>query len=211
MRRKKGFTLIELIIVLAIIGILMGILIPSWGYYMRRARTKTQNNNAKIIFNAAQTVVTEIKFSERKYINDYNNAATEAEKDDALKHIYSHVPGESNEWYFYWNGITGVGGRVDSGSGDSVNADDWSTAISRAVMKILDTECVYKIYVKDYQVQSVASARFASDKYIGAYPINTDKLDDWGVVDVDTQVHDVGVENLDMLLFDIDTSDVDGT
>ncbi|MDE7105032.1 MAG: prepilin-type N-terminal cleavage/methylation domain-containing protein, partial [Ruminococcus sp.] len=34
MRRKKGFTLMELIIVMAIIGILLGILIPSWGYYM---------------------------------------------------------------------------------------------------------------------------------------------------------------------------------
>ena len=48
MKKKKGFTLTELIIVLAIIAILSAIIFPSWAYAMGRARTKSQNNNSKV-------------------------------------------------------------------------------------------------------------------------------------------------------------------
>ena len=66
MKKVKGFTLIEMIIVLAIIGILGGILIPSWMNYIANSKIKKQNENAKIIFNAAQTAAQDYKFYERK-------------------------------------------------------------------------------------------------------------------------------------------------
>lgn len=56
-RHVKGFTLIELIIVIAIIGILLGILMPTMTSYYRRSRIQAANSNAKMVYNAAQTAI----------------------------------------------------------------------------------------------------------------------------------------------------------
>ncbi len=56
-RRVKGFTLMELIIVIAIIGVLLGILMPAMSTYFRRSRIQAANANAKMVYNAAQTAV----------------------------------------------------------------------------------------------------------------------------------------------------------
>lgn len=54
-KRVKGFTLIEMIVVIAIIGILAAIVGPSMSGYYRRSRLKTSNADAKMVYNAAQT------------------------------------------------------------------------------------------------------------------------------------------------------------
>lgn len=53
MRSKKGFTLIELIVVIAIIGVLMAILIPSLIGYINTSRIRQAESNAKTAYNAA--------------------------------------------------------------------------------------------------------------------------------------------------------------
>lgn len=54
-KRVKGFTLMELIVVLAIIGILAAILAPTMTSYYRMSRLKDVNSDARMVFNAAQT------------------------------------------------------------------------------------------------------------------------------------------------------------
>lgn len=49
---KKGFTLVELVVVIAIIGVLAAILVPSMMGYVRKSRLKTANGNAKTAYNA---------------------------------------------------------------------------------------------------------------------------------------------------------------
>jgi prepilin-type N-terminal cleavage/methylation domain-containing protein len=61
MRNEKGFTLIELMIVIAIIGILAAVAIPSYQNYTKRAKA----SEAKILLDAIRT-------NEETYKAEYN-------------------------------------------------------------------------------------------------------------------------------------------
>jgi len=67
MRRKRGFSLIELMIVVAIIAILAAIAVPWWGRYAYRAR---RGDGQNLLMHIAQ--------AEERYYTDYNSYALSA-------------------------------------------------------------------------------------------------------------------------------------
>ena len=69
-KNKKGFTLIELVVVIAILGILAAILIPVIGGFIDRANISADTANARNLFNSAAIMLasdTQLKIVDATY------------------------------------------------------------------------------------------------------------------------------------------------
>ena len=75
--KKKGFTLIELIVVIAIIGVLAAILIPAMLGYIKRSKITTANTAAKEIMTAATSAITDLDSEDRdiNQVSSISNAS----------------------------------------------------------------------------------------------------------------------------------------
>lgn len=195
MNKKKGYTLIELIIVIAIIGILAAVLVPTWTHYISKARVKTQNNNAKVLFNAAQKECVEMKRRNRSIegeikrqqaiINDPTQSDTahtmaQANLDAALADKYL-----TSDFYFYFDGKNGY--ACDSTCNDiSANAEknkEFADAIAGNIS--MSKDVCYRIHIKDYNVVSVVSSYSEGDNSIGSFPVTRKDRTSGGIKNFD--------------------------
>lgn len=83
-KKLKGFTLVELIVVIAIIGILSAILVPSIMGYIEKARNTADISNSKQITNALQIA---IAISPDTMINHDNPWSGDENKDHGYVYV----------------------------------------------------------------------------------------------------------------------------
>lgn len=192
MRKQKGFTLIEMIVVLAIIGILTAVLVPTWSYFIMKANLKTQNNYSKMIFNAAQTQATRYEIKEKRDFSVAKDAPVGLEKDNAKANLYlaSEFDASSGdfEYYLYWDGKSAHRLKADGTIDDAADANQNATnAFANSINKVFGESriTVYKVYIKNYQVMSVCSARSENSDTVGSFPVIQDGRSDDTVFDFD--------------------------
>lgn len=73
LKNKKGFTLIELIVVIAILGILMLFLVPSFMGYAKDAKTQVLRANTRTVWTAVNAAIVKSDYDSELIIGSYKD------------------------------------------------------------------------------------------------------------------------------------------
>ena len=172
--KVKGFTLIEMLVVITIIAILAGISSIIINGFQRDARIETGNNNAKMLHTGMQNQVIqcEIKqdnelFNADPALNDemiysrifFRMEATQIDDVIAVSSTYKNTAGDKINYATRGNAVTG----------------EWFNQLEKAILSMVDSSfegfCAVYIDFENYTVDSALCFElvYANDLDLGKY------------------------------------------
>ncbi|NLL18558.1 MAG: prepilin-type N-terminal cleavage/methylation domain-containing protein [Clostridia bacterium] len=111
-KNQRGFTLIELIIVIAILGVLIAIIVPRFSGFTEGAKVRADESNVEILNSAAAMWATDLDNDITTVDIDKLDAADLIEKDDIKD------PWGANRSYTATDGVFSTLGAPAAGDGD---------------------------------------------------------------------------------------------
>jgi prepilin-type N-terminal cleavage/methylation domain-containing protein len=171
----KGFTLIEMTIVMGIIGILLAVFVPTIGGYITNSKLNAANANARVLFNAAQTVCQEFEFLDRNGTSGefYGTDSDRADMDGSLFIRVENGTIQSlavRAGSFTDSVLTAIlSGQLPN---DTTNPDGENSSFMGRMNRLVDSfdEMCWTIYIEDYKVRGVFAAKDLDSEFIGSYP-----------------------------------------
>ena len=120
---KKGFTLVELIVVLVILAVLAAMLVPALIGYIDRAKAEKEYQTAATVYGAAQAVITE-KYAKDDFATSETTSITKGAKlksmgdKDAVIALAGVDANAVTDYTFNFDGTTHIitGGSVKIGN-----------------------------------------------------------------------------------------------
>ena len=108
LKKRRGFTLIELIVVIAILAILAAILVPTMMNIIGTARNQVRESNAAAVFSAAQAAYVTLSVVNGVEISTGEHSST-TEDDDLIKEIEKNLGAGTTAKEVYTVHVTDTG------------------------------------------------------------------------------------------------------
>lgn len=112
-KRIKGFTLVELIVVIAIIAVLSGIAVTAVNHYARNARLETLNDRAQMVYMAFQDMLLDCELKQDNSLFEPRGQAGDESTDDVIGSvIFFRISEKDHGGHKNVNGATGLGDEI---------------------------------------------------------------------------------------------------